>query len=99
MLKERVEELENAIHEIEGRALMHDILIAHLLGRAGMASGNMEGFINGVLIQVGNDLQETALRSVDKDSAPRYVFALEAFKSFAQSLQHSLRERPKGDLN
>jgi len=99
MLKERIDELESAIQEIEGRALMHDVFIAHLLGRIGMVSGDIEGFINTVLPLVGNDLQENAARASDEAAKARCANALEAFGNFAMSMQGSLKRAHKGELN
>ncbi|RKD61573.1 hypothetical protein [Rhizobium sp. WW_1] len=99
MLKERVEELESAILEIEGRAMMHDVFIAHLLGRIGSVSGDIEGFINGVLPMIGNDLQENAARASDDTAKERCAFALEAFANFAMSMESSLKRAHKGELN
>ena len=99
MLKERVDELESAIQEIEGRALMHDVFIAHLLGRIGSASGDMDGFINSVLPEVGRDLQQNAAQASDDDARVRCAYALEAFENFSASMQQSLKSAHKKGMN
>ncbi|NTF99086.1 hypothetical protein G6L30_03040 [Agrobacterium rhizogenes] len=99
MLKERIEQLEEIVHELEGQCLMHEVFIAQLLGRAGMASGDMDGFVNGVLTLVGKDLQTNALKVTDENGARRFANALEAFGQFAEVMQNALKGPPEERLN
>jgi len=48
MLRERVDQLEEIVHELEGRCLMHEVFIGQLLGCTDMASDDMDMFVNGV---------------------------------------------------
>ncbi|MGM4981859.1 hypothetical protein [Rhizobium sp. 11_C7_N12_5] len=91
MLKDRVDQLEEIVYELEGRCLMHEVFIGQLLGRAGMASGNMDLFVNGVLTLVGNDLETNAMKVTDKEGARRFASALESFAQFAEVMQNALK--------
>ncbi|NTF87475.1 hypothetical protein G6L46_10095 [Agrobacterium rhizogenes] len=99
MLKERVDRIEEIVHELDGRCLMHEIFIAQLLARTGMIVGDMDTFVKGVLTLVGNDLKTNAQQTTDKDAALRFTHALDAFAQFATTMQNALGEAPKGKVN
>ena len=78
---------------------MHDMLIAHLLGSAGSATGDMHGFVNRLLGSVAADIRDDGVRAVGTDDAQRFAYAINTLELFAQSMQGSLKEQRRNGLN
>ena len=99
MLKEKVDQLEKAVAELDGRCLMQDMLIAHLLGSVGSATGNTYDFVNRLLGSVAADIRDNGVRAVGTPDAQRFAYAINTLDLFAQSMQRSLQQQPKSGLN
>ncbi|WP_271025520.1 hypothetical protein [Rhizobium sp. RCAM05973] len=99
MLKERVDELEQIVNELDGRCLMHDMIIAHLLGSVGSTTGNAYDFVNKLLGSVAADIRDNGVRAVGTPDAQRFVYAIKTLELFAQSMQGSLKERSPNGMN
>lgn len=99
MLKEKVDQLEKTIAELDGRCLMHDMLIAHLLGSVGSATGDTYDFINRLLGSVAADIRDNGVRAVGTPDAQRFAYAINALKDFAEAMKRSLEAQPKSGMN
>jgi len=99
MLKEKVDQLEKAVAELDGRCLMQDMLIAHLLGSIGSATGNTYDFVNRLLGSVAADIRDNGVRAVGTADAQRFAYAIKMLEQFADSMQRSLKAQPKSGMN
>lgn len=99
MLKEKVDQLEKTIAELDGRCLMHDMLIAHLLGSVGSDTGDAYDFINRLLGSVAADIRDNGVRAVGTPDAQRFAYAINTLKDFAEAMKRSLEPQPKSGMN
>ena len=99
MIESRVKKLEQTIIELDARCLMHDFLIAHLLGRMGSTTADMRGFTNAVIQQVGLDLRDNGMRALGTPDAQRFADALKTLEYFSDSLLGAMDKAPKEELN
>ncbi|MBB3288144.1 MULTISPECIES: hypothetical protein [unclassified Rhizobium] len=99
MIASRVERLEKTIVELDARCLMHDFLIGHLLGSLGSASGDIRGFTNAVIQQVGLDIRDNGMRALGTPDAQRFADALKTLEYFSESLLGSMDRAIKGQMN
>ena len=99
MIESRVKKLESTIAELDARCLMHDIMIAHLLGSLGSTTSDMREFANSVIYQVGVDLKENGMRTLGTPDAQRFANALKVLEYFSDSLIGSMDKASKAELN
>lgn len=99
MDNERLDRLEKTIAEMSGRNLMHEILLSHLLGSLGSATGNIGQFVNGVLANARGDIVNAGKYAPDEKSATRFGYALASLDNFSDNMQGSLRHIQGSGLN
>ncbi|NTJ63753.1 hypothetical protein G6M50_36995 [Agrobacterium rhizogenes] len=98
MTDERIEKLERRVAELDGRCVMHELLIAQLLGTVGSSTGDIKGFVGSVLGNVARDLQ-SASKAAGAPQETRFAYAMKTLENFAGNMAGSLGGHPKGDLN
>jgi len=99
MIEDRVKKLEKLVDELDGRCVMQDMLIAHLLGSVGSATGNTYNFVNRLLGSVAADIRDNGVRAVGTPDAKRFAYAIKTLEQFADSMKRSLETQPKNGLN
>jgi hypothetical protein len=98
MTEDRIEKLERRVAELDGRCVMHELLIAHLLGSVGSSTGDAQGFVGKLIGNVVRDVQ-AASEAAGAPQATRFAYAMKTLENFAGNMERSLGGVPKGDLN
>ena len=98
MTEDKIEKLERRVAELDGRCVMHELLIAQLLGTVGSSTGDINGFVGNVLGNVARDLQ-SASKAAGAPQATRFQYAMKTLENFAGNMAGSLGGVPRGDLN
>ena len=98
MTDERIEKLERRVAELDGRCVMHELLIAHLLGSIGSSTGDIKGFVGNVIGNVVRDIQ-AASEASGPSQATRFAYAMKTLENFAGNMEGSLGRSTRGDLN
>lgn len=99
MDSERLEKLEKIFNELQGRAIMHELLFAQLLGSVGSASGNIGRYVSGVLKNVESDLREGVTTAPDEKTAIQFAIALKTLENFSENMQGAIGQRRGSGLN
>ncbi|MBB3452735.1 hypothetical protein FHT86_000991 [Rhizobium sp. BK313] len=94
-MTKKIDELTDRVRDIDARCSVQELLIAQLLARVGIVTGDPHLFVNGVMQLVGNDLKDAAALVTNKEDAQRAAYALESFASFATMMQQALEVVPK----